>query len=101
MPSSSPAQSSSIRPEELLRYLGIFIFALSVRLIFLTQIKDDPVATVLMVDARTYDRWAQQIAEGNWLGDRIFYQAPLYPYFLAANYKLFGHSLFAVRAVHR
>ncbi len=33
-------------------------------------------------DARSYDEWAQQIASGNWLGRKVYYDAPLYPYFL-------------------
>lgn len=49
-------------------------------------------------DARQYDAWAQQIAGGQWIGKEIFYQTPLYPYFLAVTFKLFGHHLIVVRA---
>lgn len=37
-------------------------------------------------DARSYLDWAHRIASGDWLGrsEGQFYQAPLYPYFLAA-----------------
>ena len=52
-----------------------------------------------MGDSRSYDLWAQEIARGHWLGDRVFYQAPLYPYFLATLYWLFGHHLFMIRVV--
>ncbi len=54
---------------------------------------------VLVSDARTYDAWAQRITDGNWLGEGIFYQAPLYPYFLATVYSLFGRDLMVVRVV--
>src|ERR1051325_4444257 len=70
--------SGSFRRRDLLLCAGIFVLALLVRLIYLLQIKDDSVCSVLLVDARTYDRWAQEIAAGNWLGNKIFYQAPLY-----------------------
>jgi tetratricopeptide (TPR) repeat protein len=33
-----------------------------------------------------YDAWAREIAAGDWLGHQVFYQAPLYPYFLGALY---------------
>jgi tetratricopeptide (TPR) repeat protein len=60
-----------------------------------------PLFDQLVIDSRHYDRWAQHIAEGNWLGgDRAFYMDPLYPYALAALYRLVGHDLLAVRLAH-
>ena len=46
-----------------------------------------------------YDQWARDIAQGNWFGTGVFYQTPLYPYFLAGIYGLFGHSLTIVRLI--
>jgi 4-amino-4-deoxy-L-arabinose transferase-like glycosyltransferase len=43
-----------------------------------------------MIDSRSYHEKALEILAGNWLGDRIFYQDPLYPYFLATLYAAFG-----------
>ncbi len=51
------------------------------------------------MDSQEYDRWAQEIAAGDWLGSQVFFQAPLYPYLLAVLYKVFGHSLDAVYLV--
>jgi len=48
------------------------------------------------LDSEEYDRWAREIAEGNWLGSEVFFQAPLYPYFIAVVYSLFGHSKDAI-----
>jgi Flp pilus assembly protein TadD/4-amino-4-deoxy-L-arabinose transferase-like glycosyltransferase len=53
----------------------------------------------LMGDAERYDAWAQGIAQGDWLGAGVFYQAPLYPYTLGVLYSVVGHSLTAVRVV--
>jgi tetratricopeptide (TPR) repeat protein len=50
-----------------------------------------------MGDSRAYDQWAQQIARGDWLGHEVFYQAPLYPYFLGTLYILAGRDLLFVR----
>jgi 4-amino-4-deoxy-L-arabinose transferase-like glycosyltransferase len=33
------------------------------------------------------------------LGNKVFYQAPLYPYFLAVNYFVFGHNPFVIRLI--
>ena len=36
---------------------------------------------------------------GDWIGSDVFYQAPLYPYFLGVLYTVFGHDLLIVRIV--
>ena len=76
---------------------AIFLAALLVRLIHLWQIRSAPFFTVLMGDARGYDDWARQIAGGDWLGHEVFYQAPLYPYFLGVLYRVVGRNLIVVR----
>lgn len=50
----------------------------------------------LGLDCEVYDEWAQRIAAGDWMGTRIFYQDPLYPYFLGVLYAVFGRSLWLV-----
>jgi tetratricopeptide (TPR) repeat protein len=57
-----------------------------------------PFSDVLMGDGRSYDAWAGAIVAGDWVGHGVFYQAPLYPYFLAAIYGI-RQSLPLVRAV--
>src|SRR5204863_433542 len=58
-----------------------------------------PFFTVLLGDSRAYDQWAQRIAGGDWIGREVFYQAPLYPYFLAVLYAIAGRHLLLVRTV--
>ena len=77
----------------------LWLLALAVRLIYFYQIRDTELASMLLGDAEVYDAWAREIAAGNWLGDRVFYQAPLYPYFLAVIYAVAGHILDIVRLV--
>src|SRR5882672_5967160 len=72
---------------------AIFALALAVRLVHVWQIRRAPFFTVLMGDARAYDAWAQRIAQGDWLGHDVFYQAPLYPYFLGTLYTIAGRDL--------
>lgn len=78
---------------------GIFVFALVIRLVHLWQIYPTPFFTILMGDAQVYDAWAQQIATVDWVGKEVFFQSPLYPYFLGTIYMIAGHSLLVVRIV--
>lgn len=73
--------------------------ALLVRLAHWWAVRDEPFFAWLAMDSQEYDRWAQGIAAGDWLGSQVFFQAPLYPYFLAVLYGVFGHSLDAVYLV--
>ena len=41
----------------------------------------------------------ERLAGGDWIGTEVFYQAPLYPYFLGVIYAVAGHDLLAVRVV--
>jgi tetratricopeptide (TPR) repeat protein len=70
-----------------------------VRLLHLAAIRRAPFFTVLLGDARAYDEWARRIAAGDWIGHEVFYQAPLYPYFLGTLYLLAGRHLMVVRIV--
>lgn len=79
--------------------LGIFLLAFALRLAVLLQLESMPLFYNLMGDPRGYDDWARTIAAGDWLGHEVFYQAPLYPYFLAALRALFGADLWSVRVV--
>ena len=80
-------------------YGFIFAVALLARLIYLLEIKDTHILSALMGDGELYDIWAQQIAGGDWLGDRVFFQAPFYPYFLGVVYSVFGKNLLVLRLI--
>ncbi len=75
----------------------IFAVALAVRLVHIWQIKPSPFFDLLLGDAHGYDEWARRLATGDWLGTEVFYQAPLYPYFVGAVYAVFGRDLLILR----
>jgi tetratricopeptide (TPR) repeat protein len=79
---------------------GVAAIALLLRAIYLWEISGAPFSTLRIGDAAAYHDWARRIAAGDWLGEGVFYQAPLYPYFLAVLYSVFGEGAAAVRAVH-
>jgi len=70
---------------------------LLLRLMMWLELRGDPFFNLLLVDARTNDEIARQIAGGGWQRETAFWQPPLYPYFVAFWYKLFGARPDAVR----
>lgn len=80
-------------------FAAVCVFAFSLRLAYLFQIEAAPLFYHLVGDGRVYDEWAQRIAAGDLVGNGVFYQAPLYPYFLGLLNFIFGHDLWAVRLV--
>jgi tetratricopeptide (TPR) repeat protein len=79
------------------KVIAVAAVALAVRLIYIWQIRQSAFFDVLMGDARRYDAWAAQIAAGDWIGEGVFYQAPLYPYVLGTLYAITGRNLLGAR----
>ena len=79
--------------------LAIFATALLIRGLYLLEMRNSALFAVLMVDGLSYDTWARRIIAGEWYGREVFYQAPMYPYFLAVVYWLFSPGLWPVRLV--
>jgi Tfp pilus assembly protein PilF len=79
-------------------YVGVAVVALVARLTWMLGLRHTPYWHYLMGDAQNFDQWARQILEGTQRAE-VFYQAPLYPYFLVLIYGTLGHSLGAVRLV--
>lgn len=97
---AQPAQQLRSNASWLGRLPGFWLVvgaAFLVRLIYLWQIDSIPLFYHLAGDGRTYDEWGQRIAAGDWLGQGVFYQAPLYPYFLGVVQFVFGHNLWLIR----
>jgi tetratricopeptide (TPR) repeat protein len=74
----------------------IFLIAAVLRLIYVGQVRYTPFFQTLGLDAQYFDRWARQLAAGRGT-DGAFFMSPLYPYFLAGIYRLFGRDLLVVR----
>lgn len=79
---------------------ALVLLALVLRLIVLAQYQaHHPQAAQPVIDEASYDRWARAIAAGDWAGQGIFFQEPLYSYVLGAVYAIFGTSLTVARAM--
>jgi tetratricopeptide (TPR) repeat protein len=79
--------------------LAIFGLALALRMLHLWQLRASPFLEVTLGDAASYDAWARRLAAGDWLGSEVFYQAPLYPYFLGVLYASVGDAPLLVRGL--
>jgi len=79
--------------------LVIFSVAFLARLIYIFVFERTLLWDAMLVDAEFYDNWGKRIASGDWIGKRIFYDPPLYAYFLGIVYKIFGHDYFTLRII--
>lgn len=81
--------------------LLILAVGLILRVTYVLQIKGgSPFYAHPVVDAALYDSWGWAIAQGDWLGGkRIFYDPPLYAYFLGIIYRFFGHNYLDPRLI--
>ncbi len=73
----------------------IFLGALLLKAVYFSQSQQSPFFQPLLLDAKYYHEWALRIIQGD-IGD-VFYGLPLYPFFVAGIYKLFGVSVVAVK----
>ena len=70
---------------------AVFLIALAVRAAFVWDVRDEPLFSVLAVDARSYFELASWFASGDWFyGDQALWFAPLYPTWLGTLFLLFG-----------
>jgi len=77
----------------------VLLLALAVRLAALHQLRATPYFDHLIIDARSYDAWAQRLAAGDWVGTKPYCQTPVYPHFLGVLYALFGRNLLLPRLI--
>jgi 4-amino-4-deoxy-L-arabinose transferase-like glycosyltransferase len=84
-------------------WLGaILVVALVLRIVCVAQYEQHhPNANRPVIDEASYDSWAREIANGDVVGKTIFFQEPLYPYWLGAVYAASGHDESAQRSVAR
>jgi tetratricopeptide (TPR) repeat protein len=76
--------------------IAVFVLALVIRLLYLNQVASVPVFHKLAIDAKEYHGLANQILRGNLAHPDSVYMNPLYPFFLASIYFIFGQSYLAV-----
>ena len=74
------------------RWLAVlFLLPLVPRLVHFLTVKDSPFFSLLVLDPLMYDEWGRALARGEGPGG-VFFQDPLYAYFLAGVYSALGHG---------
>ncbi len=77
----------------------IIILAAGIRIFYWIQFQSTDLGSILLIDAEGYHLKALKLLTNGWLGDSAFYQAPLYPYFLAIIYKIFGPQTLIIQGI--
>lgn len=70
----------------------ILLTALALRVYYVFDVFNTPFLQHLFSDPAIYSRWAKDLVANGFIGDSVFFMAPLYPYTLAVFYALFGES---------
>lgn len=79
--------------------LVVLALAFILRLAHVLFLQASPLGPRVFIDSEIYDSWALDIIKHGPIGSNPFYQDPLYPYFLAFCYAVFGHSFMVVRLI--
>ena len=78
--------------------LGLILaFSLILGVVCIIEFKHSPFNQLPIIDEEAYVEWGKQIAAGEILGHRIFYQDPFYPYFLGGVFRIAGANYVLVR----
>lgn len=75
----------------------ILCFSFVLGTVCVSQFKRSPFNELPIVDEASYVEWGKRVAAGDIVGDSIYYQDPLYPYFLGAVFKAAGANFILVR----
>ena len=78
--------------------LAVLACGFALRAANLAATSSSPFFTRPVLDGQVYDEWGMAIRAGT-APSEPFYQDPLYPYFLAGIYSVFGHSYTAVYVI--
>lgn len=96
------AKSDSALPQAVsiscMQVAVIFLIALVARLLVSWEMSATPFFDIYVGDSRNYHEWALRIATGQ-EEKAVFFQAPLYPYFLGMLYKIFPVDPWTPRVV--
>ncbi len=77
--------------------LALLAVSFLLKLLYVLQSADSLHVTVPIMDSEYYEGMAQEILDGRLIRDEAFFMGPLYPYFLAVVFGVFGKSIMAAR----
>jgi tetratricopeptide (TPR) repeat protein len=75
----------------------LYVAAWVLRAVFVLELRASPLSDVPLLDELYHVQWASALAAGDWIGNAVFFRAPLYPYTLGLGLLLFHGSLLGAR----
>ncbi len=85
---------------DLYMVIGLFVVALALRLLYLTELDDAPFFHHPVGDSKIYHDRALGIMGGDFVGrEAYFHSSPLYSYFMALVYSIFGVKFTVLRVI--
>lgn len=95
----SMIKNISVKNREIFVFLAVVIAAFLVRLIYLSQLKSNPlfIPSQATLDEYLYHTWASDIVHNGPIAKGGFWGLPLYPYFLSLIYRVFGENFYIAR----
>jgi tetratricopeptide (TPR) repeat protein len=79
--------------------IGLVAASLALKLMYVSQSANALRVTVPIMDSEYYYKMAVEVSRGQFVRNDAFFMGPLYPYVLAAIFRLFGESIMAARIV--
>lgn len=79
--------------------LPLLVFTAALGVVGVFEFRSSPFFRVPVIDEESYLAWALAIRDGRGASQGVFYQDPLYPYFLALVFSVFGENFFAARII--
>jgi len=80
----------------------LFVLAWVLRIVVAVEYEHrHPLADRPVIDEASYEDWAVSVAGGDWRGDEVFFQEPLYPYWLGSVFFVFHDRTPARTAVRQ
>ncbi|MFH2138124.1 MAG: tetratricopeptide repeat protein [Candidatus Omnitrophota bacterium] len=91
-------QKTKFKHTDLIISIGIFFFAYFLRMVYLHQYKNNPFFDSPVIDALTNYLFAVRASAGDWfVKGEVVGRGPVYVYFLAFLFKIFGTGFSAAR----
>jgi hypothetical protein len=101
VPSPDSPVAKGAKQNSVIALALILAFSLALGLSAVYQYRESPFFNLPIIDEEAYVKWGEEIARGDIIGTKVFYQDPLYPYFLGLIFALMGKDFLWLRVIQQ